>query len=113
MATITNINNTPVVSPENAKFVAIKDGKPVRVDLVDYIKKNFTGATTEIKDIEKQCSSSINAMEKKLSSSIEDIQKQFSELKAAFDALNAVIPVEEVATEESSKKSKKSKKSAE
>ena len=110
MATITNINNAPLVNPENAEFLAIKDRKVARVNLVDYIKKNFGSATSDIKNFQDKCSSSITDMEKKFETAISEINEKLREMETAFAALNSVTPVEDVATEETTKKTKKSKK---
>ncbi len=107
-----NINTAMPVSPEGFKFLGTKNGQLSSTILDEYFNKVN-------KEYPAAINASIESLDKKYSDAMEIIkgnitalEAKFEQLQTAFDELNKVVPVEEIASE-SSKSKKKSKKTAE
>lgn len=107
MAQIMNINAAPVVSPEGAYLVALKDGRISRI-------KGDTISQAETKEYINQKIEEINNSYKEI---IAKLENDIIELKAVINGMYAAAQTEEVSVEiteetdvSTKTKSKKSKK---
>lgn len=111
MAQITNINAAPLTTPEDAKFIVLKNGKFNRCDLNDVINKINTFNPANINKSFEEAGKLINALEDKIAA----LQDRVVKLEKINDKLinnKEVSSENELAENETkNKSSKKSKKS--
>lgn len=103
MSKFTNINEAPIVSPEDATLISIKNGKWARCELGTLVKKN-----KKIDELE----SYIKKLEDKLESAIKVSNFKIQELMSKIDSITAGISSEVVEEAPKAKTTKKSKKAA-
>ena len=124
MAQIKDINATPIVSPENAKFLVLKNGSISRVELDTILQKieSFKPVDTSIIETNfankiKEISTKFEMIEKEL----QQTQKQLEEVSGIVNAIisnakdvvtatestGSIETAEEVSKVKSTKKSKK------
>lgn len=124
MAQIKDINATPIVSPENAKFLVLKNGSVSRVELDTILQKiesfkpidtsiietNFANKIKEISAkfemIEKELQQTQKQLEE-VSSIVNAIVSNAKDVVTATESVSSIETAEEVSKTKSTKKSKK------
>jgi hypothetical protein len=124
MAQIKDINATPIVSPENAKFLVLKNGSISRVELDTILQKIESFKPTDTSIIETNFANKIKEISTKFEMIEKELQQTQKQLEEVSGIVNAIISnakdvvtatestasietAEEVSKAKSTKKSKK------
>lgn len=112
MPKVKNINNAVRVAPEGFNFLGTKNGELCSTSLDSLFNKINAEYPTAV-------NGSIKAMDEKYTSIVESVKKdiealssKFEKLETAFNELNNIVPIEEIAAEQPKTK-KKTKKASE
>jgi len=124
MAQIKDINATPIVSPENAKFLVLKNGSISRVELDTILQKIESFKPVDTSVIETNFANKIKEISTKFEMIEKELQQTQKQLEEVSGIVNAIISnakdvvtatestgsietAEEVSKAKSTKKSKK------
>lgn len=108
MPKVKSIHNAIPVKPEGFKFLGTKNGELSSTVLDEFFKKINKENPEAIKNLDEKYAATVEQLKK----DINDLSTKFEKLENAFNELNSVVPVEEIAAE-STKSKKKSKKATE
>lgn len=106
-----SIHSAIPVKPEGFKFLGTKNGELSSTILDEFFAKINKENPAAIKELDEKYAATIEQVKKDIS----ELSAKFEKMEAAFNELNSVVPVEEIAAEpaEPVKSKKKSKKASE
>lgn len=91
MAQIKDINATPIVSPENAKFLVLKNGSISRVELDTILQKIESFKPTDTSIIETNFANKIKEISTKFEIIEKELQQTQKQLEEVSGIVNAII----------------------
>lgn len=91
MAQIKDINATPIVSPENAKFLVLKNGSISRVELDTILQKIESFKPVDTSVIETNFANKIKEISTKFEIIEKELQQTQKQLEEVSGIINAII----------------------
>ena len=91
MAQIKDINATPIVSPENAKFLVLKNGSISRVELDTILQKIESFKPVDTSVIETNFANKIKEISTKFEIIEKELQQTQKQLEEVSGIVNAII----------------------